>query len=336
MVTWTVLVTYGVHWLLQRSGWNPRSILLPATMLLSTAPGGLVTTTEMATNCKQDLLGISVLTAIITHLVLARVYIARFGRVTNLEIRSPENAERKVGQMDWLGLPRRSKLCAIAWKQSRESGPIVLATLGGIVGIVALVSLLRWYDNSPTRIAEVYVPTALVLGFVMAMVIGIGICFYDVNPQINLFWRSRPIDPNTWFWCKYVTGLIVLLAAIYVPIFVLKAIDDRPIFNPADQKQLFVIPLAQIAIFAAAVAMTCLVRHAVYAAILSIAFVFLPFFVVSGVWYVMGIMGLVKSYRTFWEPMASNAAFGLVLSFCIGTVLAWLAMRYDWGRKSRY
>jgi len=29
-------------------------------------------------------------------------------------------------------------------------------------------------------------------------------------------------------------------------------------------------------------------------------------------------------------------AAGFILSFAICTLLAWLAMRYDWGRKSRY
>ena len=33
------------------------------------------------------------------------------------------------------------------------------------------------------------------LGFAVTLIVGVGVCFYDVGPQLNTFWRSRPIDP---------------------------------------------------------------------------------------------------------------------------------------------
>ena len=77
------------------------------------------------------------------------------------------------------------------------------------------------------HVGEIYNAIAIVLGFVMAMVIGIGVCFYDVQPQLNTFWRSRPIHPDLWFWCKYITGLAVLLTAIYAPMFLIWRIGRR-------------------------------------------------------------------------------------------------------------
>ena len=38
----------------------------------------------------------------------------------------------------------------------------------------------------------------------------------------------------------------------------------------------------------------------------------------------------------WWEPTVMQVATGLITSFVISTLIAWLAMRYDWGRKSRY
>ena len=83
--------------------------------------------------------------------------------------------------------------------------------------------------------------------------------------------------------------------------------------------------------------MTCLVRHAVYAAILSMAVVYL------------GVLGWVGSVdrrpdcctlfhcvRIGGNQLRPQVAFGMALSFVTSTIIAWLATRYDWGRKSRY
>jgi hypothetical protein len=82
--------------------------------------------------------------------------------------------------------------------------------------------------------------------------------------------------------------------------------------------------------------MTCLVRHAVYAAILSIAVVYLGFLTAWGAWLVAGLLGWVSLRADRWEPAETLVVLGMILSFVMSTLVAWLAMRYDWGRKSRY
>ena len=96
-------------------------------------------------------------------------------------------------------------------------------------------------------------------------------------------------------------------------------------------------PLGQMAIFAAAVMTTCLVRHAVYAAILSLAVVYLGTLAGLGLWFLAGLLHLVPLNAVrWWEPSEAQVAFGMALSFVTSTIIAWLAVRYDWGRKSRY
>ena len=277
--------------------------------------------------------------AVVTHLVLATWYVRRFGRVADLEIRSPQVAVRDSNRAGWLPSPRASAFTSVAWKQFRESGPLVLVGLAGVVGVVALYLLADSEQllSRPDQFAEMVAGVSVVVGFFVAIVVGIGVCLGDVEPGLNTFWRSRPINADLWFWTKYFTGMLVLLAAMYGPLLVvLFAFHPNPfsvLFRPDSR----VIPLAHIAIFAAAVMMTCLVRHAVYAAILSLSVVYLGTLAGLGLWFLAGLLHLVPLRSVFpWEPSDAQIAFGMALSFVTSTIVAWLATRYDWGRKSRY
>ena len=150
------------------------------------------------------------LSSFITHAALIAWYISRFGRVASLESRSPKPVERTSTIANWLGRPRQSRFTAIAWKQFRESLPIVAAGLAGVVGIVTLFVLgdTRLFIQSPERLSELFSGASISLGFGIAMIVGIGVCLQDVTPGINSFWRSRPINPDAWFWTKYITGLL--------------------------------------------------------------------------------------------------------------------------------
>lgn len=310
-------------------------------VLVSTLPGGLVAaigTSWPSSSIARISVAVSVAGAL--HLALAAWYIWRFGRISNIEVHSPQPASRSSERGVWLGPPRRSALTAMAWKQARESGPILLAGLAGVIAIVGAVLVSVWIDRgaappSIKDIGDAYSAVAIVLGFVMSLVIGIGVAFYDVRPQINTFWRSRPINPNTWFWCKYITAMTVLLATIYVPILLIVGpggISGRVVIGDP-----IVIVLAQVALCSAAVATTCIFRNAIYAAILSIPLVYLGVMVV---WLAL-VIGKFTGWQTrapnrFWDMSTNQVAIGLLLSIATSAILAWLAVRNDWGRKSRY
>ena len=316
-------------------------MILPA-IALSTFPGGIMGVPLLKDSWGAwvdlgELLPIGLITLFVVCLILIGPYIRRFGRISNLEVRSAKAAKRKANEIDWLGPPRRSPFTAVTWKQLREGGPIALAGLAGIIAIVS-INLPAWvHEGKLTNFGHVYSIIAIVIGFIIAMMIGLGIAFYDVQPQITTFWRSRPINPDLWFWCKFITGLSVLLAAIYIPILLIAAFGDRSGIEDLNIREAYLLPLGHAALFASAVAMLCLVRHAIYAGILSIAFMYACMSLVFGLWYVAALFGWVgKDPTTFWEPTTNEMATALITSFVISTALAWLATRYDWGRKSRY
>ncbi len=304
-----------------------------AVVGLSSAPGGLAPVADIA---QQDsrllLLGISM--AAIIHVSLAAWYVCRFARISDLEIRSPETAPIGARGLDWLGPPRRSPVAAIAWKQLRESGPIVLAGLAVVAGATALFYFPNNGDFAPS-LGDVLIGVSMALGFCLAIVIGIGVMLHDVRPGLNTFWRSRPIDADLWFWIKFLSGLAILLAAIYGPTLVIASLSGSLGFDRGLPPDAYLFPVMHITLFAAAVAMTCLTRQAVYAAILSIALTYLGVALVGLVIVVGGLLGwLDRTPGDLFEMTEPIVAAGLVFSFIVSTLLAWLAVRNDWGQKS--
>jgi hypothetical protein len=265
------------------------------------------------------------------HILFATFYIRRFGRIAERDITSPQVAKRDHRRHDWLGPPRHSALTAIAWKQLRESGPIAAVGLTGIVATTVLLYSMPGTDS----FYVVYTATSTVLGSCLALVIGVGVVLHDVSPPLSEFWRARPINPDWWFQLKFATGLMIVVVTIYVPLGAIAALLHA---LPYDPDVAAIIPWLHVATFAAAVAMTCLVRHAVYAAILTIAMIYLSIVVVSLVWIVLALFGWTQVPENWPDLLeeTSTIVSGLVAGFVFSTLLAWLAVRYDWGCKSRY
>jgi hypothetical protein len=315
---------------------------------LSTAPGGFLTASGKALHGYPNPPAhlwynyhflLVLITATVSHLVLAGWYVRRFGRTANLEVRSPQVAVRQSSKPDWLSPPRQSAIAAIAWKQFRESGPLALAGLAGVAGISLGIfgSDPSWFLSRPGQFVEMATIVGVYIGFAITLIVGVGVCFYDVSPQQNTFWRSRPINPDTWFWSKFATGLVILVIALYIPLLVVVfALHPDPSHFLAANSGT-VIFVGQIAVFAAAVATTSLVRQAFYAAILSIP---LTYFGVVVVWIALksaGVLGWVTDPPNRLIDMSEpQVTTGFLLTFFVSTVLGWLAVRYDWGRKSRY
>ncbi|MEX2315660.1 MAG: hypothetical protein WD669_00810 [Pirellulales bacterium] len=307
------------------------------------APAGTITGMPM-TRDAAGALPLALMTALFVHGALAARYLGRFGRLAERESFSPRGETADAFVMEKIGRPFRSPLAAIVWKQFRESGQIALVGLAAIVGIVAVCVIgdPTGYSSKAEYLGGLIAAVSVTFGMAIALVIGIGACLYDVGPQLGTFWRSRPINRDLWFWTKVVTGLGILLLVVYLPTLTALYAAGADAHDLKREPTSFILPAAHLAFFAAAMAMTCLVRHAVYAAILSIPAV------VLGPALVLG--GLVLAKRSGWLPAVTEgdrwditeqqilAVYigGLVISFVINILLAWLAMRFDWGRKSRY
>jgi hypothetical protein len=337
MLAWWLLLSMLWSILLERSTGAETARL--RAVGIGSAPAGLLALRSFTgTGLQYALFGLA--SALAAHGLLAAWYVRRFGRDVSSDIRSPRSALVQHELMDWLAPPRRRPITAIVWKQFRETAPIAVAGLLGIVAtvlifiVVSYPTLVSAVPNRLAMLTQMFVMIAVAFGFVIAIVAGIGVFYADSRPGINAFWRSRPIHADLWFWTKFLVGLAIVLAVIYVPAMLVSLV------GPVDiQGILVVLALiaGQMASFAAALAMTCLVRHAVYAAILSFAFIYLSAVAVWVAILVARRAGWVETASTeFADLTEGQTVVAMLVSFVVSMLVAWLAVRYDWGRKSRY
>jgi hypothetical protein len=299
------------------------------TTMMCAAPGGFIFATELQRNYGESLTLLCWGATAILHGALAWWFISRFGRIAEREVTSPQSAVANPGRHDWLALPRHSPFRAIAWKQFRESGPIILAGVIGILGVY----FLSFVGNTQPRLAEDYAFASITVGMLIALIVGIGVQHYDIVPQVNTFWRSRPINADLWYWTKFLSGLAILTAAIYGPLIAFSVLGDDSGLAHATHPDMIAMSALLFALFAAAVATMSLVRQAVYAAILSIAAMY---FGIVTVW-LAGRFGLYEGGAIhIYEMTEREVAIAMVINFAVCTLVGWLAVRYDWGYKSKY
>jgi hypothetical protein len=278
------------------------------------------------------------ISAIAMHTALVVSYVRRFGQVDH-KTYSPRGQVVDSSSVDWRPTVWRSPLVALIWKQARESGPLVLLGLTGVVGVSAiLLSVASITSNLRVRdIVEVIAITSVAIGFIVAIVVGIGVCLYELGPKLNTFWRSRPIQPDVSFWIRYITGGIILVVGMCLPIAVAYMLAPEVLGYESIENVLIITPVAELAVYSAAVALTCLVRHAVYAAILCLPAVYSGGLLVRwAVPWIDRLGGHSAPSSVWWKSVEWQLLAGLAVTFLLCTTIAWLAYRFDWGRRSRY
>ena len=84
----------------------------------------------------------------------------------------------------------------------RKTGPFVLLSVAAIVGSTALIFQLSEYSRSRGEFGDILLVMCADLGFFIVIVAGIGVLLDDLKPGLHTFWRSRPINPDLWFWAE--------------------------------------------------------------------------------------------------------------------------------------
>jgi hypothetical protein len=293
-------------------------------IISAAAPAGLSVLWDAESRLEFNL---GMFAMIVSHAALVACYILRFGhdapatfQAVVLKSHSPSK------KAPWLAPPRGSPIQALVWKQLRETAP--LAGLGGATIIVVSLAIAAAIDRQGTELFSEGLLTAvsiswLMVGMFVAIVTGIGVFLDDLKPGLHAFWRSRPVSVTQWFVVKLTVGAlvtIVLLAAapaLLVP--AIKLLDPgAKSLSRADFPEPGLVIGLQGAMFLVAVAAVAVTRNAVYAAILTISVL------------VVCVASAEKFHLSLTTGLWSATA-GVMTS----VVIAWLAVRNDWGWKSR-
>jgi hypothetical protein len=179
-------------------------------------------------------------------------------------------AARRYGILEPLPWKPRVRLSssnrALWWLQWRQAWPLALA---GLATIVALSSVGMLNARDPFIHSFLY-GSSIIIGDAWAIVIGATMFTAELEPHLAAFWRSRPIDPSAWFRIKYLTGALAILLFIDLPAAWLgRPLDTSSI--ESSMSYLACVPALHVAVFSLAVLVACLVRHTIYAGILSLA-----------------------------------------------------------------
>lgn len=202
--------------------------------------------------------------------------VARFGRLSAGASRSSATAPSDGGQP--LAAPRSKPWRAMAWKQWREAAPLGLAGVGLIVGMTLLYAIFGWIELnrnhwSPSDELPKFLNAATVIvGLLVALVVGAVSFAADLQPGLWTFWRSRPIEPALWFWPKYFAGAAAVLVFLDLPLAALYLVGAAAGWRISFPEGILACaPLIHLLAYSAAVCAICWVRRAVYAGILAFA-----------------------------------------------------------------
>jgi hypothetical protein len=276
--------------------------------------------------------------AIVVHLAVLFSFVTRFAGQPTARFVSPGPTIVRGGVQS-LAPPRRSQWTAIVWKQLREMGPALVTGIAAMFCLAIGGLILDGPDVSDShQFALMISILASYVGFVVTLTIGIGVFLNDLSPKLNTFWRSRPIDPNRWFWVRFCTVPIILIATFALPGMIAAwwasfPTDAKP-YSP--WAGVFTAVSTYVALYATSIALTCLVRRPIYAAVLSIGALVMPYLIIWNLWLGAARYGIVEAPRSgpvdSLPPTAAFAVLGLVAFSAMLT--GWLAVRNDWGRKS--
>lgn len=328
---WAVIVMVGYWCLLlgafraTASYFGIATLQWTSLLVMPTAPGGMLPSSSMVLESPEgDLWMIwrPIIPFLLVHAMLVVWFVIRFGRASDLSDRSPQTATPDMRRAVAVRKPFGSRASAILWSQFRELGlvaalcPVATFGLGAVVAGLEEGPRYDFMDSLRNVLPYIWIG----MGLLFSTVLGAGVFLRDVEPGLNAFWRSRPINPQQWFWTKYLAGIGWWVIALGIPAAVCVVLNRDLLVESRDWAAWASVACGGLAIFASSAAAMCLVRQPVYACLLSMGAVFIS--VGIAMWKLQNADGLTAT---------TVLAVLLVGITAASTILAWLALRCDWG-----
>ena len=260
-----------------------------------------------------------IICGVVGHACVLAWYLHRFGRKTVRPARTL-GGRVKATKSDWLAPPRRSQLTAIIWKQVHETGPLTLMAAAAILMITFLIFWLNPSIHVQESRGEVLASLTLGVGFLVTVVAGQGVFLEDLKPKVSLFWRSRPINTTQWFFVKFFTGLTVLVVTFGALLLVAYFSDTGRLQINSEHfgAQVASMALISVLIYTISMASYCLGRQPIISVVAALGILF------------FGAQGFGIVFNRF-DPHWSVGLAALLVAQAAATVVAWLAVRNDWG-----
>ena len=216
----------------------------------------------------------------------------------------------------WIPAGLRSRSAALLLKAMQEEVPRFVAVMLAAVALVIFLGV----QEAAVRLFFPHKGIVMITGVVAAIFMGIATFAADLDPRINIFWRSRPISPTRWFWTKYAVAFVTFLIVLALPQIVWMA-GEMPLERLRTIGPVFgAVTACWFGSFSAGVAAICLVRRPLPAGIFATG---LAVAMLCSIDWPLFLYGPLPS---------SHAALilgGIVGASIAGTVAAWWAASRD-------
>ncbi len=209
---------------------------------------------------------------ILVLLFLAFLFVRWYGS-RSLSYRFGQTSRWQKWPAFWsrIPFPLPNQTAALVWINLRQAVPIAFWGL-----LLAALLTLRQSSGSSQDFRTELPSITEIVAMLWAVVVGTGIFAAEVQPGLSAFWRSRPLTIGSWFWCKFVTGLIaVLLVLDGATIFVSWG---TPISHTTGMSRSYIacMPILHALAYAFAVLGVCWLRRPIQGGIFAIALFTIP------------------------------------------------------------
>ncbi len=206
-------------------------------------------------------------------LFLGRLFVAQYGSLRNA--RSTARPRRLRLAMPTISsrIPFRwpVRLGALLWFELRQSVPLaifglMLAVLMSAASVGMDVQQGQAYGDS--LLAQMPHSTTIV-AILWAAVVGASLYSVELGDGLGAFWRSRPIPIGMWFSCKFLVGLVAVLAVLDGTTILVSWNTSPDMVTEMGWAYVGSIPIVHAVVYALAVLGTCWLRKPVLGGFLA-------------------------------------------------------------------
>lgn len=165
------------------------------------------------------------------------------------------------------------RLGALIWLDLRQSLPLCLAGLT-LALLITGINLFESAGETGTlilRLAGGLPSNSWYVGLLWSALVGVGIFAAELEPGLQHFWRTRPITPTTWFWTKFIVGLLAVVIVLDgLPAVIGWKSPYRSDAGRTGFVYLACMPLLHAQVYAIAVAAVCWLRRPIAAVVIAV------------------------------------------------------------------
>lgn len=163
--------------------------------------------------------GTALLASTVVLLGLGWLFVRRYGCFSSRLSAAKTTTPTSRAPHAWPSLSNwiRGRRSALWWSELRQALPVTLCGL--ILALLMSVSSVLMESRSEGHSKPVAVLMDLphstwAVGTLWAIVVGSALFSTELSTKLGEFWRSRPIHPRSWFWCKFTVGWLAVILTL--------------------------------------------------------------------------------------------------------------------------